>query len=519
MAKQRIEMINLKHVIRLKLKGVSNRCIAKQLGMGRQTVDKYVKWLKQTDKSLEALYELEESVLHTLLPQAPSGLKEKYELLAKKFSSYEKELKQPGATYKNLWKEYRLEHPQGYSYNQFCYHLGVHQKRQQISLRQEHKYGDKMFVDYCGKKMVITDRGSGQEQEVEIFVSILGASQYIYVDASQTQQLEDFLSSNTNALAYYRGVPQGIVPDNLKSAVTIANRYEPHVNRNFQCFGLHYNTTILPARAYKPQDKPLVEGAVKLVYQHIFFPLRHMTFFSLRDLNMAIGEQLEKLNGCLFQGRTYSRRDLFVAYEQALLQALPQESFEMRIYRRAKANKDALAWFGPDKHYYSVPETYVGKQVQVHASHKMLEIYHKQQRIAIHQRSDQVGGCTINEEHLPAKLRFVKNWSLDFFTDQALKIGAPTCQYFQRIFEHRTHPQQAYKVCMGILSLQKQYPDPRIDRACARAAFFANYSYHAVHNILKKNLDQQDWQVGHLTDDQPLMSQSDPNIRGSIYFQ
>lgn len=519
MANQRIEMINLKHIIRLKLKGISNRRIAKQLGMGRQTVDKYVKWLKQMDKSLEELYLLNESALHALLPQAASGLKEKYEFLAKKFSTYEKELKQPGATCKNLWEEYRQEQPQGYSYNQFCYHLRTHQKRQQISLRQEHKYGDKMFVDYCGKKMVITDRVSGQEQEVEIFVSILGASQYIYVEASETQQLEDFLSSNANALAYYRGVPQGIVPDNLKSAVTIANRYEPHVNRNFQSFGLHYNTTILPARAYKPQDKPLVEGAVKLVYQQIFFPLRHMTFFSLRDLNIAIHQQLEKLNNGLFQGRTYSRRDLFVNYEQALLQPLPGERFEMRIYRKAKANKDALAWFGEDKHYYSVPEAYVGKKVQLHATHKVVEIYYKQQRIAMHQRSDRVGGCTINEEHLPAQLRFVKNWSLGYFTNQAQKIGAHTYQYFHRIFERRAHPEQAYKVCMGILSLQKQYPDPRIEQACARAAFFANYSYHTVHNILKKNLDQQDWQVGPLTDDLPLMNQSDSNIRGSKYFQ
>jgi transposase len=519
MANKRIEMINLRHLLRLKAKGLSNRNIAKTLQISRPTVDGYVHIFKSSGKRFPELYELTDVELAALFPASPKKLQERYAVLSTQFSYYEKELKRPGATYLNLWEEYRQGYPAGYSYTQFRYHLSKFIHRTEGSMRQCHKYGDKMFVDYCGKKMHLSDRGTGELIEVEVYVAILGGSQYIYVEASESQQLPAFLESTAHALEFFGGASDAIVPDNLKSAVTNPGHYEPQVNRNFQAFGLHYNTTILPARAYKPKDKSLVEGAVKLVYRQVFFPLRNMTFFTLADLNQAIAGQLEKLNSRQFQGLDYSRRELFVQYEKDLLTALPATRYELRIYRFASVRPDFHVRFKDDKHFYSVPYQYKGKKVQLQATHSSVEIYYHFERIAWHPRAKKAGGATTKREHLPPNFQFVHDWSLDFFLQQGSKMGPQTLDYFRRIFENKTHPEQAYKSCLGIMNLRKFFSVQRIELACQRAHFFGNYTYKAVKTILEKRLDQADWKAGQITDAQPVMTESDPNIRGSQYFK
>ncbi len=520
MANNRIEMINLRHLIRLKIKKRSNRSIAEDLGIARNTVNEYVQFFDHMEESYEQLYQWSELDLYALFPKKSNKLEDKYEILSGNFKAYEQALQSKGGTYLNVWKEYRDAHGEGgYSYNQFKTHLKDWIKGGEVSMRVDHKFADKLFVDYSGKKLKVRDKSTGTDREVEVFVAILGASQYTYAQASETQQLDDFLNCRGNALEYLEGVPQAIVPDNLKSAVTKPDRYEAEVNRNYKAFGLHYNTTILPTRTYKPKDKALVEGAVKLVYQRIFFPLRNMVFFSLADLNRAIGEELEKHNKEFFTNRDYSRKDLFEQQEKPLLEALPQCRFERKIYREYKVNKDTHVWFGQDKHYYSVPFKYVGKHVQLQATKTTLEVYYNYQRIALHRRSDKIGGFTTKEEHLPANIRFVKDWSMDQFTEKASKIGQQTHAYFCKIFEQKTHPEQAYKSCMGILSLRKAYSSERINKACHRASYYGNYSYKTIRNILKKGFDQLPLDSIYSEAPPQLMDESDPNIRGANYFQ
>lgn len=513
-------MLNVKHLLRLKLKAKSNREVAGALGLDRNTVNRYVQFFDGLDKTYEELFELPEEALLALFPQSSQKEMNRYEVLSGMFSQLESDLKKVGATYQNVWERYRRNHPDGYACTQFKKHLQHYQQRSNVTMRVEHKFGEKLFVDFTGKKLPVTDPASGEVSWKEVFVAILGGSQYTYVEATESQRLEDFLNALQNALHFFEGVPQAIVPDNLKSAVTRADNYEPEVNRNFHEFGLHYGCVILPTRAYKARDKALVEGAVRLAYQRIFWPLNEVTFYRLADLNAAIRDRLGPMNNCLFQHREYSRRELFLSQEKALLERLPTQRFERKIYREGKVKKDAHVWFGPDKHYYSVPWQHLGKLVFIQATERHIEVYLRQnhQRIALHSRNRQAGGFTTRAEHLPANIRFVKNWGLEQFSAQARKIGPSTHLFFQQIFEHKAHPEQAFKACMGMLKLAKVFPPERLETACRRAAFFKNYTYKAVRKILEKGLDQVPWEPHATTDSSPILDASHPNIRGGGYY-
>ena len=513
-------MINIKHLLRLKLAGQSKRAISRNLGLDRKTITRYLNFFDSRQESYEELLKMSDSDLNALFPKRTNNRAvDKYEALSKLFPDYERELKRPGATYLILWEEYRQAHPNGYSYSQFKTHVQAWTKTQQTSMRMKHKFGDKVFVDYCGKSLYVRDRQTGCQTPVEVLVGILGGSQYIYVEAMATQQLDDFLNGMGNMLAYYGGTPQAIVPDNLKSAVTTASRYEPNINRNFAEFGLHYNTTILPTRAAKPKDKALVEAAVRMTYRHIYFPLRDVVFFSLEDLNKAIQVELTKLNKRNFSSRSFSRKDLFEREEKALLNPLPKERFERKIYREYKVNKESYVWLGLDKHYYSVPQQYKGKYVQVRATRSTIEVYYNYKRIAVHQRSSKAGGFTTNDKHLSPNIRFVKNWSVDQFIDQATKVGPQTLEYVQQVFKHKSHPEQAYKACMGLMKLAQRFGHQRIEKACHRALFYGAFTYQAVKVILEQGMDQ--WELGGpAPEEQPdIINESHPNIRGGTYFK
>jgi hypothetical protein len=357
---------------------------------------------------------------------------------------------------------------------------------------------------------------------MEVFVAILGASQYTYVEAVEDQGLDSFLETVQNALYYFGGAPCAIVPDNLKSAVTKADRYEPEVNRNFKALGLHYNTVILPARAYKAKNKALVEGAVKLTYQRIFYPLSELQFFTLADLNAAIRPLLDAHNRRPFQAKEYSRASLFEEQEKATLSPLPCARYERRQYGEGEVNKDAHAWFGPDKHYYSVPYRYVGKRILIQSTHQMLEIYLSatHERIALHRRcSGKPGGFSTQKEHMPPNVRFIKDWSIGQFEKQAAQTDPFLVHFFQKIFEHKAHPEQACKACMGILSLRKAFATERLVKACQRADHFQNYAYQAVKSILEKNLDQVDWLPDAPSDEARGLDENHLNIRGPAYYE
>ena len=366
MAQRRIPMKKIREAIRLHEDcKLSIRKISKALNVSRPVIDQYLIDFRASGLRYEDIEHMDDDSLLESLKSNSLKQNEKYQILASKFEYITKELKRVGVTKQILWEEYRAEHPDGYSYSQFCYHYQVWQESSELSMHIDHKAGDKMFVDFTGKKMSIVDRFTGEITEVETFVAILGASQLTYVEALSDQKKHSWIQGNKHALEYFGGVPRGIVPDCLKSGVTKADRYEPDINPEYYDFARHYNTTILPARPGKPRDKALVEGAVKIVYSWIFAALRDEVFHSLEDLNRAIREKLEEYNSRKMQKVGLSRRELFIETEKIELKPLPIEEYEIRNFKRLKVQFNYHIYLSDDKHYYSVPFKHRGKQVEV----------------------------------------------------------------------------------------------------------------------------------------------------------
>ena len=518
MANQRIALMDLQQLLQLKAKGYSNRSISESTGISRNTVNDYVNLFKRLDRSFEKLAALDLTALKKLLaelrPAAEPPVDNRRADLQQQIGKYLKELKRPGATYQSLWYQYREQYPQGYSYTQFKHHLQAHQRKSEVYLPMSHKYGDKLFIDFSGKKLSIVDRLSGEVYPVEVFVGILGASQYTYVEAVASQGLDHFISCTANCLSFIGGVPQALVPDNLKSAVQKASNYEALINRQYKLMANHYNTVVYPTRVAKPRDKALVENAVRLIYQRIFYPMRNMVFFSLAELNQQIGQLLDAHNRALMQGRPYSRWDQFIQYEKSLLGPLPKYRYEPKQSKRAKVQKNSHIWLG--KHYYSVHHSYIGQRVQVLYNELSVEVYAHQERIAIHKRSQKPYGYTTIKEHMPSTHQYVLDWHPDRFIKWARQIGPQTGEYIQKLLEHYQYPEQAYKSCMGIINLGKRYGKQRLERACQRALLYGKFSYLTIEYILLRKLDQLDEQD---TQAQQLQLPLHDNIRGADYYQ
>jgi transposase len=523
MTKIRIEMLDIRHIIRLKEKGHSNRQIGKLLGINRNTVNRYTSLVEKSGQTCGGLLVLSDAELIRLLEsQSDRNTSEpnaRLEKLEGYFPVFSQEMKKVGVTYQALWQQYCMDQEDGYAYTQFRYYFKTYLNRQEVSLHWEHAYGDQLLMDFTGKKLPIVDKVSGEVIWQEVFVGILAGSGYTFVKAVNSQRLDDFLEVVQDCLRFFGGVPQALVVDNLKSAVSVADKYEAQVNRNFKALALHYDTTVLPTRSRKPKDKALVEGAVKLVYQRIFYALNELTFFGLGDLNAAILDRLEGHNNQHYQHKTYSRKDLFEQHEKMLLGSLPSERFERRTYREGRVNKDAHVLF--DYHYYSVPYQQIRSRIFVQATARTVEIFISatHERIALHERKHDPKGYSTKQEHLPSNVRFVKKWSAEQFDKLAQQIGQDTQAFFQQIFEYKAHPQQAYKACMGILSLRKGFSDQRINAACKRADYFQNYTYKAIKNILEKGLDKVDYLPHAKTDDHPQLGLDHPNIRGGDYYK
>jgi transposase len=380
-------------------------------------------------------------------------------------------------------------------------------------MRIEHKAGDKMFVDYAGEKLQIVDQITGEIKQVEVFVSVLGASQLTYVEATESQKKEDFIAACENALHYYGGSPLAIVPDNLKSAVIKSNRYEPKLNENFELFAQHYSMAILPARVYKPKDKSLVEGAVKIAYNRIYTGLHERHFFSLEELNQAIMELLDKHNNQLFQGRNYSRRQQFEEMEKNTLQPLPQLRFEQRKQNTVTVMKNGHVCLSSDKHYYSVPFTYLGKKVKILYSNRSVEVYYRYELIAKHDRVKSPHNYTTLPEHLATQHQYVADWNPERFLNEANALHPDIGKYIQQVLLRKPHPEQAYKSCQGILSFAKRIGTERLRKACNRAMDYNLYHYKIIEGILQKGLDKYD------EEPTPAHMPAHENIRGSEYYK
>ena len=513
MANHRISMKQLQKFIKYYLSGRSKRSIAAELQVSRHTIDNYLGYLKASvGEDLSCLLSWTEESLYQLVKQqdAPSTLQE----LEKLFPIYAKELQKVGVTRLLLWEKYCLTTSNAVNYSRFCYYFRLWQSSQKVTMHIEHKAGDKLYIDFAGEKLYITDPQSGQKQAVEVFIATLGCSQYTYCQAVYSQKKADFLLALANALTYFGGVPQAIVPDNLKSAVTKADRYEPDLNESIEDFAAHYDTCILPARSRKPKDKALVERTIGILYTRIYAPINEQIFFSLSQLNEAIRQRLEIHNQMSFQSKNDSRKSLFEELERSVLKALPATRYELKTFRKAKVQQNCHVLLAEDKHYYSVPYRYVGQYVRLIYSAESIEIYHEYKRIATHERFRAKHQYTTLKEHLPAQHQYLMNWNPEFFEGQAMKIGANTLLVIQQMLANRNYAEQGYKSCAGVLALAKKVGKERLENACERALIYDYVSIKILQSILDKDLDK----VPINTDCTPIIPLH-PNIRGAANYQ
>ncbi len=514
MANKPIDMKKLRAALRLHKKDHGKRSIAKTCGISKATVKKYVNLFNALGIEWKQIKQMDDKALFDLFTRKTKDTTSpKLKELRAFFPYVHKELRKKGVTRKLLWEEYREKHPEGYMITQFCEHYRRWSKRVSPAMHIEYKAGDKMLVDYSGKKLRLIDPDTGEVTEVEVFVAILGASQLIYAEASESQKKADFIHSCESALHYYGGVPQAIVTDNLKSAVTKSNRYEPKLNPDFAEFAEYYETAILPTRAYKPKDKALVEGAVRIVYQQVYARIRKESFGTLEELNKAIWIQLEQLNQRKLSGRPYSRREFFNEVEAGVLSPLPLKRFEIRHYIRVTVLQNAHVVLKEDRHSYSVPFMYIRKKVQVGYTSKEVKVYYKYVCIATHKRTKSPFNYTTDPEHLASQYKEYTKWNVEYFLKWAASIHEDVDTLIVRILEKKKHPEQAYRSCIGVLTLEKKVGKDRFIRACSLALLHERYSYKWVTHILEQGLDKLP-----PPEEEPKSLPPHDNIRGKTYY-
>ncbi len=426
------------------------------------------------------------------------------------------ERKKPGVTLELLHLEYLDAHPTGLKYTAFCNVYRRWLSARRLTMRQNHIAGEKLFVDYSGKRAHIIDRKTGEWIPVELFVAVLGASNYTYAEATRTQKSRDFIASHMRTLEYIGGVPKALVPDQLKSGVIAACRYEPTAQRTYEEMARHYQTAILPARPRKPRDKAKVEVGVQVVQRWILARLRNERFFSLEALNERIAELLEELNDRPMRRYRASRRQLFEQIDRPELAPLPCERFTYAQWKSAKVNIDYHVEY--DRHYYSVPYTLVSAVVEIRATAMTIEIIHKGKRVTSYVRSYVPGKHTTKPEHMPKSHRAHAEWTPSRMITWAQKLGPHTAHLVKSLLEQRRHPEQAYRSCLGIMRLEKRYGAERVDAACRRALIVSARSYKHVANILKNGLDKIP-----LPEQSPDQDTAVPEpheyVRGSSYYQ
>jgi transposase len=510
-----IVMSKLRRVLQLHSQGKSKSFITNYLGGSRTTIIKYITRCEQLDRPIEEVLKLNDIDLEKLFTEKPAPVPSKRQMDLHQFFPYmEKMLRRTGVTKEMMWQEYITLHPDGFKSTQFAVYYQRWSKRTNPVMHMVHKAGDKMYVDYAGKTLEIVDRDTGEVTDAQFFVAVLGASQYTYAEASLSQGKEDFVYAVENAFRYFGGVTAAVVPDNLKSAVTKSNRYEPAINETFLDFADHYNTTVLPARPYKPRDKSLAEGAVKILYTRIYTELRKHTYHSLQELNAAILVLLDKHNHTKFSGRPYSRADLFEEVEQAELLPLPQHRYEIKHQAKVTVSQNGHVSLSVDKHYYSVPYQYIRKKVKILYTSRQVEIYYKYNRIAIHPRNHTRYNYSTIPDHLASEHKYMTDWTPQRFINWGDSIGAPVKELIIKVLEKKKHPEQAYKSCMGILTLDKKVGRIRFINACQKALEYNIDNYMAIKTMLENKLEGPE--LADNNDDTPP---DHDNIRGNEYYQ
>ena len=512
---KRVSMRKIREVLRLKWGvGVDERQIASSCRISRSTLWEYIRRAKSAGLSWPLPTELDDQALEALLFKGNThGGSKRPE---PDWYAIHKERKRKGVTLLLLWQEYLAEHTDGYGYVTFTTKYRAWRAQLDATMRQEHKAGEKLFVDYAGMSILITDPHTGVKYEAQVFVATMGASNYTYVEATRSQALEDWLGSHRRALEYFGGTPEIIVPDNVKAGIKSACFYEPELNRSYAEFAQHYGVAILPTRVRKPRDKAKVETAVQVIERWILAPLRNHTFFSLSEANEAIWEQLDALNSKSFQKLPGSRRTAFLELDKPRLRPLAVEPYVFARWRHAKVNIDYH--LEVDGHYYSVPYILIRQRVELRLTQNTIEVFHQGNRVTMHHRVLDLpryrGRHTTTKEHMPNNHRYRSEWTPERIIRWARKTGECTARVSQEILASRPHPEQGFRSCLGLMRLGRTYGPERLEAACRRACFYGAYSFKSVKSILKNNLDAQP-----LKPAEESTPQTHKNIRGARYYR
>jgi transposase len=516
MANKTILMSRIRQILRHFTQGKSKKQISVLTGASRNTVKKYIHKFIQERITYDVIEQMNDHDLEQLFGYIEPPLKDdRHDQLQLFFSDTEKQMKRKGMTITLLWEQYHTQYPHGYGVTQFFKHYRDFAQRAQPVMHLEHKAGDKMYIDFAGEKLSILDQDSGEVIDTEVFVAVLGCSQLTYVEAVRSQKKEDLIKACENALHYFGGVPAAIVPDNLKSAVSKSSKYEPSINESFADFAEHYSAAVLPARAYRPKDKALVEGMVKIIYHSIYTAVNMQVSTSLPQLNQGIWQRMELLNNALFKGRDYSRRQQFEEIEKSVLRPLPMYRYEFKQQAMVTVMKNGHVCLGMDKHYYSVPYRFIGKKVKILFTSTRVDIYYHYERIASHGRHHRKYHYSTVIEHLASAHRYLSDWTPEKFIEQGKQIHEEVGEYLALIIETKQHPEQAYKSCAGVLSMARKVGHERLANACRRARSYGVFNYPIVVQILEKNLDHLD---EHEQQELLAMPQHN-NIRGSDYYE
>jgi transposase len=512
MPAERITMRTIREVLRLKFEcKLTNRNIAKSLSIARSTVGDYVRRAEAAGLSWPLPDDLDDSrleqILFDLIPRTPKDQRPPLN-----FAQTHQELKRKGVTLMLLWHEYKEQNPQGYQYSQFCYLYRQWFDKLDPVMRQDHRAGEKLFVDYSGMTLPITDPGNGNTFEVQIFIACMGASNYTYAEATFTQGLADWIDSHVRAFEFLGGVPELVIIDNLKSGVNKACRYEPDLNPTYLDMANHYQTAVMPTRVRAPKDKAKAEVGVQIVERWILAKLRNRTFFNITQLNREIAILLVDLNNRPFQKLPGTRKTAFETIDKPALKPLPTTRYQFARWKKARVNIDYHVEV--DGHYYSVPYQLIQKELDIKLTSNTVECFYKGKSVASHMSSDRQGHHTTVKEHMPKSHQKYVEWTPERLIRWAGKIGPHTAELIEKVMGSRMHPQQGFRSCLGILRLGKSYGEDRLEGAARRANQIGGRSYKSVESILKNGLDRKP-----LPDEKPEDAPIDhANIRGGQYY-
>ncbi|MEB3221032.1 MAG: IS21 family transposase [Candidatus Sericytochromatia bacterium] len=507
-------MRKIKEVLRLHADcRLAGRAIARSLGIAPATVYEYISRARVANLTWPLPPELDDDALEARLFPPQDELPT--ERVTPDWNDIHQQLRLPGVTLQLLWEEYKARHADGgYQYSRFCGLYREWARRVDVTMRQQHRAGERLFVDYSGTTVAVVTPDSGEVRQAQIFVAVLGASNFTYAEATWTQRVPDWLASHIHAFEYFGGVPTLVVPDNLKAGVTRPDRYDPDLASAYNELARHYGTAIVPARVRKPRDKAKVEAGVLLVQRWILAALRHQTFFSLVELNQAIRGLLDRLNDRPFKKMPGSRRSVFDAVERPALRPLPRDRHLVAEHRKARVHSSDhhVELLG---HYYSVPYTLVRQEVELRYTTSTVEVLHRGRRIASHLRSFERGKHTTLPEHMAPQHQRYLEWTPERITTWAARLGPSVAGMTAAILASRDHPVQGFRACLGLLRLEKQYGAARLDAACGRALFFGTHGYRSVERILRGGLDLKPLPPRIPL---PMPPPAHENVRGAAYY-